>query len=636
MCGIAGIFGGSLPRAPRRAATEAMLQAIAHRGPDGQGLEAEDGWSLAHCRLAIIAPGEGAQPMWSPDGRYCLAYNGEVYNYVELRQQLETEGVTFATGTDTEVVLQLLIRSGTAGLRRCNGMFALALYDTRTRTLLLARDHCGIKPLYYAPLADGGIAFASEIKALFHCPGCRPEADRESLNAYLVFQFCLGDKTLFKNIFKLPPGHVLLHAEGEGNRTQPWYRQDTSLDIYHNETYFVEALRHHLERSVQRQLRSDVPLGAYLSGGLDSSIVTTLAARHSRNFSCFTGYFTESPAYDETRYAKAVCDATGVNLHAVAPSEQDFVDWMPRIIRAMDEPVAGPGVFPQFLVSRLASRHVKVCLGGQGGDELFGGYARYLVAYLEQALKGAIFETQSEGRFVVTLESIVPNLPVLRQYVPMLRQFWQSGLFESADRRYFALLNRAPHILPLLTPEQQRNLDMEGLFSRFAELFNGAGSMSGINRMLHVDQQTLLPALLQVEDRASMYSGLESRVPLLDPEIMRLAVSIPPTIKFKGGKLKNVLREAVAPFIVPEVLRRKDKMGFPVPLGEWMRRPPVRDFVCDILLSRRSRQRGIYSLQALETLAGTDDNGSRRALWGALCLELWHQTFIDNLSADAC
>lgn len=636
MCGIAGIFGGSLPRGQRHAVTEAMLHAIVHRGPDGQGLEAEDSWSLAHCRLAIIAPGEGSQPMWSPDGRYCLVYNGEVYNYIELRQQLETDGVTFATGTDTEVVLQLLIRSGTTGLQRCNGMFALALYDTRTRTLLLARDHCGIKPLYYTPLAASGIAFASEIKALFHCPGCRPEVDGESLNAYLVFQFCLGDRTLFKNIFKLLPGHALLYTEGEGIRTQRWQLQDTPLDIYHNETYFVDALQHHLEHSVQQQLRSDVSLGAYLSGGLDSSIITTLAAKHSQQFSCFTGYFTESPAYDETRYAKAVCDASGINLHAVAPTEQDFVNWMPRIIRAMDEPVAGPGVFPQFLVSRLASRHVKVCLGGQGGDELFGGYARYLVAYLEQALKGAIFETQAEGRFVVTLESIVPNLPVLRQYVPMLRQFWQSGLFESADRRYFTLLNRAPNILPLLTLEQQHSLDMESLFSQFAELFNGAGSMSGINRMLHVDQQTLLPALLQVEDRASMHSGLESRVPLLDPKIMRLAMSIPPTIKFKGGKLKNVLREAVAGLVVPEVLQRKDKMGFPVPLGEWMRRPPVHDFVCDILLSDSSRQRGIYSLQALETLTDADGGGSQRALWGALCLELWFRTFIDDAPAAFC
>jgi asparagine synthase (glutamine-hydrolysing) len=295
----------------------------------------------------------------------------------------------------------------------------------------------------------------------------------------------------------------------------------------------------------------------------------------------------------------------------------------------MDEPVAGPGLFPQYRVSAMAATQVKVVLGGQGGDEIFGGYARYLVGYLEQALKGAIFETQEEGRHIVTLASIIPNLALLREYQPLMQQFWRDGLFEAMDARYFRLIDRSPDLHQILSPEAAARFDRGAVFERFQRTFNHPDTRSYLNKMTHFDMKTLLPALLHVEDRVSMAVSLESRVPLLDTRIVDLVTSMPPAIKFRGGRTKHALRQAVSGHIPEVVLRRKDKMGFPVPLSQWMRAGPVREFVADTLLSRRSRDRGIFNRAALERLIDREAAFGRQ-LWGVLCLELWHTSFIDH------
>jgi asparagine synthase (glutamine-hydrolysing) len=256
-------------------------------------------------------------------------------------------------------------------------------------------------------------------------------------------------------------------------------------------------------------------------------------------------------------------------LLEVVPTEDEFVDLMPTILYHMDEPVAGPGLFPQFIVSRLAARHVKVCLGGQGGDEIFGGYVRYLVAYFEQAIKGAIYDTNEEAEHVVTFASILPNLHFLRQYVPMLQQFWRSGMFEDMDRRYFRLIDRSGGAISLLTSEFRTQYNGEALFSRFQGVFNHPHTLSYYNKMTHYDLVTGLPALLQVEDRVSMASSLESRVPLLDHRLVDLVTSMPPRLKFKGGELKFILKRAMKDLVPKSIFQRKDKMGFPVPLHSW-------------------------------------------------------------------
>jgi asparagine synthase (glutamine-hydrolysing) len=630
MCGIAGILG---PRAGEDGQAElmaAMTARLAHRGPDDSGFARGDGYFFGHRRLSIIDLEHGHQPMFSEDRRYVLVYNGELYNYIELRQRLIQKGVRFSTFSDTEVLLKALMMDGEVALSALNGMFAFAFLDTHTGEWILARDQFGIKPLYFNK-REGQLSFASEIKALLADPELRAEPDWHGIEQYMTFQFCLGDQTMFRNIRRIEPGCAIIGKGGDILRSIRYWDTDYSANETHGEGYFVDRLRVLLDDAAHLQTRSDVPVGAYLSGGLDSSVVATLAAEHvTAPLRLFHGRFDEGAKYDELHHARKVADALpGSELHITVPTADDFVADMPRLIHAMDEPVAGPGLFPQFRVSALAAQHVKVVLGGQGGDEIFGGYARYLVGYLEQALKGAIFETQEEGRHVVTLASIIPNLPLLREYRPLMQTFWREGLFDSMDRRYFRLIDRSPDLHQLLTADALGRYEEDRVFAEFQRIFNHPDTKSFFNKMTHFDLKTFLPALLQVEDRVSMAVSLESRVPLLDTRIVDLVTSMLPAVKFQGGQAKHIFKQAVANVVPADVLSRKDKMGFPVPFSEWLQGGPVRDFVGDILLGQRSRERGLFRPDVLERLMSAEGQFGRQ-LWGALCLEMWHQTFIDT------
>jgi asparagine synthase (glutamine-hydrolysing) len=629
MCGIAGILSSGRSLDDRSAVLDAMLSALTHRGPDDEGRVHRPSKALiGHRRLAVIDIAHGQQPMCSADGRYTLTYNGEIYNYLELRQALVAEGVTFVTHSDTEVLLQLLIRDGTHAVERLNGMFAFVFHDARDNTWIAARDPFGIKPFYFAALDDEWV-FASEIKALLVHPLVPARRDERALQQYLTLQFCLEDRTLFAGVRKLQPGFVLTGRGAKVMKERCYWDTNYKIDSYHTEDYFVDRLRALLHDCVRLQIRSDVPLGGYLSGGIDSSVVCTLAAQQvGAPLHMFHGRFAEGQEYDESMHAKAIALAAGGIYHEVVPTAAQFVAELPGLVHAMDEPLAGPGLFPQFLVSRMARETVTVVLGGQGGDEIFGGYARYLVGYLEQALKGAIFENNEEGRHLVTLASIIPQLPMLKQYRPLLTQFLSRGLFDDMDARYFHLIDRSQDLAQLLTPEAHGAFDRRQVFEDFQRVFNHPDTRSYINKMTHFDQKTLLPALLHVEDRVSMAVSLESRVPLLDTRIVDLVTTMPPPLKFQGGHPKHIFKKAIADLLPASVLERKDKMGFPVPLREWMAGGPVREFVADTLLSQRSRERGIYRPQALDAMLTNPGVGGRQ-LWGALNLELWHQTFID-------
>jgi asparagine synthase (glutamine-hydrolysing) len=631
MCGICGIFSGHALSEAQQAVVKQMTDALAHRGPDGEGVFSAPGVIFGHRRLSIIDLELGGQPMHSPDGRYSLIFNGEIYNYIELRQKLTKHGVQFRTFSDSEVLLQMLIHEGTkATMTQVNGMFAFAMIDHQTGEWLLARDPFGIKPLYYT-LVNGEVVFASEIKALLLYPGVRAEVNWAAMQQYLTFQFCLGDHTLFQGIRKIEPGCFVQGRGGNMTETVRYWDTTYTIDEYHTEEYFTDKLRSLLEDAVRLQVRSDVPVGAYLSGGLDSSIVTTLTNESVINgrLKAFHGLFAEGPQYDESSCARLVAEASDCDLLTVTPSAAQFVDDLPGLIYAMDEPVAGPGLFPQYRVSKLAAQHVKVILGGQGGDEIFGGYARYLVGYLEQALKGAIFETQEEGKHIVTLESIIPNLPLLQQYRPLMQNFWKDGLFEEMDARYFRMVDRSPDVESLLSADARARFDRRAVFAEFQAVFNNPDTKSYINKMTNFDLKTLLPALLQVEDRVSMAVSLESRVPLLDTRIVDLVTTMPPPMKFQGGRTKHMLKKAVRNMLPPPILNRKDKMGFPVPLKEWMAEGPVREFVCDTLFCQASRQRGLFDSESISRLINQEAAFGRQ-LWGVLCLELWHQRFVDG------
>ncbi len=630
MCGIAGILspsGDKIADLQRGLAVMNTLQR--HRGPDGEGV-----WQhprgvvgFAHRRLSIIDLVTGQQPMTDRQGNW-VTYNGEIYNYRELRDELGPGA--FATQSDTEVILHAYRKWGQECVSHFRGMFAFALWDEAQQTLFCARDRFGIKPFYYT-VVDGALYFASEVKALLpFVPDI--ETDLEGFKEYLTFQFCLPGRTLFKGVRELPPGHALIVRNG-AIETRRYWEVYYTLDFDHTAKYFEERIRALLEDSVALHLRSDVPVGAYVSGGLDSSVVASSAAeRLGDGLLGFSGRFAMGDEYDESRYARDFARWRRFELYETDITASDFVEQIQQVVYHLDFPTAGPGSFPQYMVARLASRHRKVVLGGQGGDEVFGGYVRYLIAYFEQCIKAAIDGTIHNGNFIVTYESIIPNLEALRRYKPLLQEFWRDGLFEDLDRRYFRLINRARDLGPEIN---WAAIEKFAPYDTFRAIFRGQNVQkeSYFDSMTHFDFKTLLPALLQVEDRVSMAHGLESRVPFLDHPLVELAATIPSNVKFMNGRMKHVLKNAVQGLLPASIADRTDKMGFPVPFQEWLTQPGiVQEFVRDVLSSRAARTRDLVdNRKVLEGLAREPQYG--RKLWGLLCLELWQQTFHDRAAS---
>lgn len=632
MCGIAGVVG-PLSRAAALSRAERMTQRLEHRGPDGHATWAAASGNAAfgHARLAIIDLTTGDQPMAAESG-CVVTYNGEIYNYLELRGELG--GASFRSGSDTEVILRAYEKWGERCVEHLRGMFAFALWDPRIQRLFVARDRFGIKPFYYT-VTDDGFYFASEAKALLPFMA-RVESDLEGLHDYLSFQFCLGDKTMFAGVRQLRPAHAGWVTLDGTLQTRQYWEVQYDLDWSHDEAWFVEQLQVALDDSIRVHLRSDVEVGAYLSGGIDSSLMASMAREvtPSARIQGFNGKFAHGEAFDESRYARALATERNLVLHEVEITAADFVESMPRVVYHLDYPVAGPGSLPQYIVARKVAEHIKVVLGGQGGDEIFGGYARYLVAYWEQCIKGAIDGTMNSGNFVVTYQSIIPNLQTLRDYKPLIQEFWAQGIFEERDRRYYRLINRANTFGDIINWGLFR---APSSFDEFREIFWGAnvGKESYFDSMTHFDFKTLLPALLHVEDRMSMAHGVESRVPLLDHRLVELAATVPANIKFQNGELKRLLKVAFASRLPAAIRERKDKMGFPVPLQTWIKSSGVvRDFVLDMFRSQRALQRP-YLNAGLDIEALMEREGPfSRNIWGLLSLELWQQQFHDRAMTE--
>ena len=626
MCGFVGILNKN-GRTINSEILRKMADTIHHRGPDEEGQFVNNNCGFHHKRLSIIDLKTGQQPMTFEN--YTIVFNGEIYNYVELREELQLNGHEFTTTSDTEVILHLYAEYGEKFVNRLNGMFAFIIYDKSNHQIYIARDHFGIKPLYWYQ-DKSRIVFGSEIKAILAHPEVKALPAMENFYEYLTFQFILGENTLFQNIHKFQPGHYsIINLKTWDFKTVNYWTPDFNTDLFHTEDYFISELQEILDDTITQQLRSDVPIGTYLSGGIDSSLVTIMASKVVKHpLKSFSGAFKEGPEFNELKYAGIAAKKANSEIFEIFPTEQEFIDVLPKLIYHLDEPVAGPGLFPQYMVSKFASNHVKVILGGQGGDEIFGGYTRYLVAYLEQAIKGSIFETNEEFEHIVTLKSILPNLPSLKQYVPMLKEFWKTDVFEPMDRRYFNLLNRMGSISDFIHPDFIIACNEDKIFDKFSKQFNGHNTKSYYNKMTQFDLSASLPALLQVEDRVSMAASIESRVPLLDRRIIDLISKMPAGMKFKGGELKYLLKQTTKEIMPPEILNRKDKMGFPVPLHIWSKNK-TRDFIMDTLTSKKATERNIINTKYVEQIINSEKPFSR-GLWGLLSMELWFNQFIDN------
>ncbi len=623
MCGIFGIYGKFEEGVARDA-----LNLLSHRGPDDSGEYISDDKMLyiGHRRLSIIDLSGGKQPIFNEDRQRVIVFNGCIYNYLELSQELRGYGHRFYTNSDTEVIIHSYEEWGEDCVSRFNGMWAFVIYDKNKNRLFCSRDRLGIKPFYYYFDNDRFI-FASEIKAILRF--VNPRLNMASLSDYLVFQMSLDENTLFEGIKRLMPGYNLVFDINQNAvRSNQYWDIKFNVNEERDEEQIVDRLKYLLNDAIRIRMRSDVAVGAHLSGGLDSSTIVALSrlALNDAPISTFTGAFNEGKEYNETEYARLVSNTFSTNYNEILLGAFDFKDSIKKIIYYMDEPAAGPGVFPQYFVSKLASKKVKVILGGQGGDEIFLGYARYLVAYLEECLKGAIFDTADNAEYVATLKTIVPNLKLLNNYVPMIKNFFKEGLFDDQAQRYFRLMNRFSDVDDLISKDL--NISIMREYEKFESIFSKNDKTSYINKIQYFDIKYHLQALLQVEDRTSMAWGIESRVPFLDYRIVEHICSTLPVIKFKNGEPKYLLKKVVKNILPKEIVNRRDKMGFPVPLNIWAK-SELREFFCDMLLSKRLRERGIFNNVAIEKLIASDMKFSR-GLWGVLSLELFFNNFIDG------
>ena len=629
MCGICGIYDFARRDPVDAGVLERMNAALWHRGPDGGGIHLDGPAALAARRLAIIDLAGGDQPMLTADGELCVVQNGEILNHLELRAELERQGVRFRTRCDTEVLLHLYRREGPGFVSRLRGMFALALWDRGAGRLLLARDRFGIKPLYYA-VGSGRLSFASELKALLRQPELSREVDGDALHAYLAFNSIPAPLTIFRAVRKLPPGH-LLSCEAAGVKLSRFARPAPApAERVRREpaAALAEELRARLQDSVRAHLLADVPVGVLLSGGVDSSLLTALAARLSSHpVATFSIGFRER-SFDELELARRVARRYGTDHHELIVAPQ-VAELLPRLVAAFDEPFADSSALPTYLVSQLAAGHVKVVLSGEGGDELFGGYETYSADQLARwvgplaARLAPLVERlpSSDGR--VSLEYRAKRFARAAALPPLERHHGWKEIFSAAQRN------------ELLTPAWRRaSADpLHGWRARFAET-EGAPLLA---RLQDVDLGLYLADDLLVKtDRMSMAHSLEARVPYLDPVVAELALALPSALKVRGLSKKRLLRRAAEPLIPREIIHAR-KRGFSIPAAAWLR-GELQPLARELLAPGRIRAQGYFEPAAVtrlldEHVAKRQDHS--RQLWGLICFTLWAEQLPAALAGPA-
>ena len=628
MCGIAGfidLWDSREARAPedRAAILDRMCQIIRHRGPDDQGVTVKTGVALGMRRLAIIDLVSGNQPMSGEDGSVSIVFNGEIYNFQELKPNLEAHGHTFHTHSDTEAIVHAYEEFGPACLKDLRGMFSLAIWDEKERRLFVARDRAGKKPLYYTLTANGTFVFGSELKVLLEHPDVRREINPEALDAYFTLGYVPDPLSIFRNIQKLPPGHYLTFTNGKVTVKDYWdFEFQTGASD--KEEDYLEQLRALLDESVRLRLISDVPLGAFLSGGIDSSTVVGLMARHmGQPVKTFSIGFHED-SYNELKYARLTAEKFGTDHHEffVTPDICEVVD---ELVWHFDEPFADSSAIPTYMVSKLARDYVTVVLSGDGGDELFAGYTRYAVERKRGGFE-RLPKPVREG-LMRPLSERLPHATWGRNYLhnvsldPIARYLDSVSIFTSLNRR------------SLYTPDFSRQLGPGGYVGGlFSELVENVKTDDPIDRLLYLDSKTYLPGdILTKVDRMSMAVSLEARAPLLDHKLIEFVTGIPSSLKLAGLETKHLLKRAVSDLVPAEILHRP-KQGFGVPIQEWINQQ-LRSRIRDTLSDARTRRRDYVDPRYVDVLLDEHERGRRdhsMGLWALVMLELWHRQFLDE------
>ncbi len=625
MCGIAGfIQHASEPEALPR-----MLARIAHRGPDGEGawVRQHGNWQVAigHRRLAIIDVAGGAQPMvvgggaGGGDDAVVITYNGEVYNFAELRARLERDGgPPFRTRSDTEVVARHFERRGIDGVSDLDGMFAFAIWEARAQRLTLVRDRAGIKPLYYAELPAGGIVFASELTALLAHGGVDAALSTDGLASYFFTDYIHPPATILRAARKLAPGHALVWQDGRLQAPRAYWTLPAPVAAAtENERTLADDLARGLERAVTAQLVSDVPVGVFLSGGIDSSCVATLAAAAGGRMKAFSIGFTDA-TFDESKYAAQVAARLNVEHVTETLDERALLDVVDAALDALDEPMADPSLLPTFMLSRLAARHVKVVLGGDGGDELWGGYPTYR-AHQHAPLYAALPAWVRHD----LLGAVIKRLPLDDSYQSLewkVRRFTERWDDDAVTRhlRWMSSVDlpQLPRAVPSATGRRPAVLDVAL-----------PATDDKLQQMLALDFSTYLPgSVLTKVDRASMAHGLEVRPPLLDNTLIDWAFALPSRTKLRGGRGKHLFKLAVRGKLPDEIIDRPKK-GFGIPLGRWLR-GPLRDRVEEVVARSPVFELGLLGAQEFADLNRDHQNNRRDAskpLWALVVLDHWYR-----------
>ena len=633
MCGICGIVFNDPDRQVDPGLLERMARVQNHRGPDDQGIWRQKNVGLGHVRLSIIdlSP-QGHQPMTNEDQSVWITYNGEVYNFLELREELQQKGHRFHSRTDTEVIVHLWEEEGVRCVERLRGMFAFAIWDDRQKVLFLARDRMGKKPLFYAMLPDRFV-FGSEIKAILQDPEFKPEADLKAIHYYLTYQSVPSPYSAFRGINKLPPAHCLLVKNGAGVPQRYWklsYKEKLSVNGARGEENLQEEIIERLREAIRIRLVSDVPLGAFLSGGIDSSMVVALmAGMFNQPVKTFSISFPQEE-YNEATYARVVAERYQTDHHEfqVTPDAKAI---FPELVWHYNEPFADPSAIPTYYVSKLARQHVTVVLNGDGGDENFAGYPRY-------ALNG---QFEREGGLYPMVRQWLGDLLSWQVFVCQQRLWKDPEVLLSFTPRLFSYYWRITQIHEL----HQARLYTDGMkaataanppFQVMLSKYRASDARAFLDALLNLDLELYLPDTLMVKvDIASMAHSLEARAPMLDHHFLEFAAKIPAPLKLKDGRVsKYIFKKAAESFLSREVIYRP-KMGFGVPTDHWFRHE-LREMVSDTLLSSKALARGYFRREAVEKMLQEHQamqSNWQYLIWNLMMLELWHQMFIDRTLA---
>ena len=628
MCGICGKLNFERNNRVSPALIREMLDTIRHRGPDDEGTYYSSQVGLGHRRLSIIDLNTGHQPLSNEDGSMWIVFNGEIYNYQELRVFLLGKGHIFKTQTDTEVIIHLYEELGPQCVEKLRGMFAFAIWDENTKTLFLARDRVGIKPLYYWQNGRS-LVFASEIKAILADPAVEAAIAPEVIDRFLTFFYVPGEETLFKNVFKLPPGSYLIAREGRPEIHQYWdlifSKPAERLSRSEAESKLLDLLA----ETVELHMIADVPVGVLLSGGVDSTAVLSFAVqRTDKEVSSYTVGFSDPGVADERPYAQLAADTFGTKHHDMTISAASFAEFMPRYVWHMEEPVCEPPAIALFYVSKLARNYVKVLLSGEGGDEAFAGYSNYRNLLWMERIKRGLRPLNGALARGISLASSLFNSTRMAKYGRLMEATFPDYYYSRTSNPYQSTRDGLGN---LYSADFAGSIDREYTLEPMRRLQAHVRGQNTLDAMLYIDTKTWLPDDLLIKaDKMTMANSLELRVPLLDHKVLEFAAALPTDLKVRGFTTKYLAKKALRSRVPKAILNRR-KAGFPVPYESWLRKD-LRGWVQEVLFDHATTSRGYFATSVVRALLARDEakGGYSKEIFSLVTLELWHRTFLEQ------